>query len=71
MSESFKVTYRTLNGAKSTAYVEGPPDAEDRYPGQDKYTDADVLVVWSPDADAEGGWVQVREEDRKETGELA
>lgn len=59
-----KVSYKTLDGANSTAYLDGPvdvprPGAEQqhwRYWGEDKYTDARVMVRWTGTE-----WLQVAE----------
>lgn len=65
MTEEIKVTYRTLGGGTSTAYVTaGLSDLIDRNqvddvcPAQDKYTDLDIVVQWSRDTHE---WIQVAE----------
>ena len=57
--EQMKVTYRTLYGGESKAYLDGDPVGH-IYRGTNKHSDEDVLIASVPTSDPElNAWVEI------------
>jgi hypothetical protein len=64
MGEQMKVSYRTLSGYESKAYLDDEPVAEDTYDGTDKHSDHDVRIksVKISDDPETWEWVEIERE---------
>jgi len=51
-----KVTYKRIDGGRSTAYLEDDPRDDGAHAGVDKYTDRPLACVWSDEANE---WLEV------------
>lgn len=59
MDNHAKVSYTTIEGVESTAYVVFTDNLDDYGIGTDKHTDKPVTVQWVDVAENEGFWKEV------------